>query len=225
MLDLSPNEALVWLGVTAARAFEGHAEMTSVTEALRAICGADAVAIVRAIETGVETIAVSGNQQRLRASSDAWLSTFGPLSDRQDGGNGGMTAYNLEVSGGAADLILCAGPDAQGTNILASVMPTLRVLWNNRAQGVVEATLASETTGFSRAHPLSDSNPCGLTRAERSVAEHVARGLRASEIARRLDCALPTVRTHLRNLYSKTGCAGIVELVHLLQPRHVGATA
>lgn len=52
-----------------------------------------------------------------------------------------------------------------------------------------------------------------LTRRERQVAELVCRGQRNSSIATRLKVRPETVKTHVRNIYRKTGVKGKVLLV------------
>jgi DNA-binding CsgD family transcriptional regulator len=54
-----------------------------------------------------------------------------------------------------------------------------------------------------------------LTRAERDVLRRIAEGSTAGEIARDLDVAITTVRTHLQNLLRKTGTRRQADLVRL----------
>jgi DNA-binding CsgD family transcriptional regulator len=56
----------------------------------------------------------------------------------------------------------------------------------------------------------------GLTRAEAAVAAEVGNGFSPQEIADKLHVSLPTVRTHLRHIFSRTQVRGQVELVRLL---------
>ena len=53
----------------------------------------------------------------------------------------------------------------------------------------------------------------GLTTREQQVLAALCDGLRAKEIAARLEIGEATVRTHVNNLKSKTGCASIVDIV------------
>lgn len=55
---------------------------------------------------------------------------------------------------------------------------------------------------------LGPGNMAGLTRCEWRVCVLVARGLSIKGIAYELDVAVPTIRAHLRNIYSKTGLHG-----------------
>ena len=52
-----------------------------------------------------------------------------------------------------------------------------------------------------------------LSDREREVSDLVSRGLTNGEIGRSLDISEPTVKTHLRNIYSKTGVHDRAQLV------------
>ena len=103
-------------------------------------------------------------------------------------------------------------PDAPEA-ALDGLLPPLRRYWADRSPGVIRAALDGRHTG----NPLSPDNPCGLTPAERAVTVLVAKGLRPAEVANRLGSALPTIRTHLRGIYTKTSSSGLIDLVRLLQ--------
>jgi DNA-binding CsgD family transcriptional regulator len=66
------------------------------------------------------------------------------------------------------------------------------------------------------AHPLSDSNPLGLTAAEFRICSLMQRETDLLTISKRLDIADSTLRTHLRSIFAKAGVAGQVGLVRLL---------
>ena len=53
----------------------------------------------------------------------------------------------------------------------------------------------------------------GLTRRESQVLAALCDGLRAKEIAARLEIGEATVRTHLKNVKAKTGCTSVVDIV------------
>ena len=53
----------------------------------------------------------------------------------------------------------------------------------------------------------------GLTTREQQVLAALCDGLRAKEIAARLEIGEATVRTHVNNIKAKTGCASIVDIV------------
>ena len=62
-----------------------------------------------------------------------------------------------------------------------------------------------------------------LTAQEQCVLRLACRGLGNRDIAQRLDITLPTVRTHMRSIYAKLGCANRVHLILTLLHQHVAA--
>ncbi len=64
---------------------------------------------------------------------------------------------------------------------------------------------------------LGPMNPCALSRAEQRVGQLVVTGAKARDVAEALGISVPTVRSHLRNLYAKTGTASQVELIALVR--------
>jgi DNA-binding CsgD family transcriptional regulator len=56
----------------------------------------------------------------------------------------------------------------------------------------------------------------GLSRRETDLAFHFSRGLRVDEIASELGLSANTLRVHLRNVFTKTGCSSQIELARLL---------
>jgi DNA-binding CsgD family transcriptional regulator len=54
----------------------------------------------------------------------------------------------------------------------------------------------------------------GLTPTEEHVLGILCQGFSAPQIARQLDVAVSTVRSHVRSLCAKTGCSGVRELVN-----------
>lgn len=73
---------------------------------------------------------------------------------------------------------------------------------------------------------LSITNPARLSRAEFRVCLLLSRGLSAQGIAGELNVSGTTVRTHLRNIYSKTETTGMPDLVYnLIKGRDHGGDA
>ena len=58
--------------------------------------------------------------------------------------------------------------------------------------------------------------PVKLTMREREIAEHVARGMTNSEVAKDLFISIDTVKRHVANIYVKTGVRNRVQLVKSL---------
>ena len=65
----------------------------------------------------------------------------------------------------------------------------------------------------------------GLSRREQQVLAGLCEGLRVKEIAAQLEIGDETVRSHVKRLKAKTGCAGIVDIVNQVSrlPPMVGA--
>lgn len=56
----------------------------------------------------------------------------------------------------------------------------------------------------------------GLTATEYRILQYLARGNSPQEIAQMTDSALPTVRTHMNNIYRKTRVTKVVGLMALM---------
>ncbi|MGV9757131.1 response regulator transcription factor [Streptomyces tricolor] len=63
------------------------------------------------------------------------------------------------------------------------------------------------------AEPAADETPDGLTTRETEVLVLIAEGLNNQEIARRLHVSTATVKTHINNLFAKTGLKGRAQAV------------
>ena len=107
--------------------------------------------------------------------------------------------------------------DATALGRIAALAPVLSRCWGHRGPGVatVAAALAKPATrapdgGAIRI--LSPSNPTGLTRAEFRICALISHGLSISGVVAESALSVSTVRTHLRNVYAKTGCNGFHEL-------------
>jgi len=64
--------------------------------------------------------------------------------------------------------------------------------------------------------PLSTSNPFNLTAAEFGICAMMQSGLTTTDLMENARISESTLRTHLRNIYSKTEVSGQLELVRLL---------
>lgn len=86
-----------------------------------------------------------------------------------------------------------------------------------RAGGAMIRFDPPSATGALNAEDLASTH--SLTRAEASVLDGLGRGLRAKEVAGTLGLSIATVRTHLRNIYRKTGARDMQALVAMLAAR------
>lgn len=106
--------------------------------------------------------------------------------------------------------------------------------WGRRRKGRIARFLRSVPALCERleaplpagpADPLSPENPFRLTAAEIRICVMLRDGRGAEEIGLQTRTALSTVRSHLRNIYSKTGASGQIGLIHLLLGSGAGKTS
>ncbi len=104
-----------------------------------------------------------------------------------------------------------AGPLAQDFDADA-VAHSLAEVFTGRRPGLVEKELVADLN--QRRSPrvdmtdmpiLAPENPAGLTRSEWRICLLIAKGLSRSGAAREMRVTQNTIRTHLRNIYAKTG--------------------
>ncbi|MHA6325840.1 helix-turn-helix transcriptional regulator [Roseivivax sp. CAU 1753] len=94
--------------------------------------------------------------------------------------------------------------------------------WENRATGLISRQIREFSRGRTApvlpggADLLGPHNPAGLSRAEQRVCQVLAGGDSARDIAETLDLSVSTIRTHLRNIYAKTGTDGQKRLIALI---------
>ena len=111
-------------------------------------------------------------------------------------------------------------PD-RSPDIPASLVATALVDgWKLRTPGLIPAMIdeRARTRGGAKAAEgdlWSPQNPYGLTVTELKVCRELARGRAPKEIAEVLSVSVATVRSHLSNLYSKTGTSGQLQLLAL----------
>lgn len=84
------------------------------------------------------------------------------------------------------------------------------------SEGMLEARNGREPAVSTAVDFLAIENPCRLSRAEFRVCLLLSRGLNNDALREELSIGLSTLRTHLRNIYAKTGTASQAELVHRL---------
>lgn len=113
-------------------------------------------------------------------------------------------------------------PDME--NALVALVPDMVRVWAGRQSGLIARAMdrhrAPEARRPSQIMPrqylLSIDNPAQLSRAEFRVCLLLSRGLLVQAVARELHLSEPTIRTHLRNIYAKTECGSLAELVFRL---------
>jgi len=111
------------------------------------------------------------------------------------------------------------GRQSAKCQILASLCA---IAWARRPKGRVSSWLRAapqivpRTEGGGQDDPLSTSNPWKLTAAEMRICMLIRDGSDIADIVTRTGKSIATVRTHLRNIYSKAQITGHVALVRLL---------
>ena len=103
---------------------------------------------------------------------------------------------------------------------LALLAATLARTWAQRQVGVVSGVIFGQRGASgpqTRAEPiLGLANPARLSRAEFRVCLLLSRGLSVAGVVAELSLSEATVRSHLRNIYAKTGTSGLTQLVYRL---------
>jgi DNA-binding CsgD family transcriptional regulator len=98
-----------------------------------------------------------------------------------------------------------------------------------RRPGLITETLARKTSKSNKKTTegvsiLGADNPAGLTRTEFKVCLLLSRGLAVKVVVAEMGVSIATVRSHLRNIYAKTGIGGFHELaLRLVSPEERNA--
>ena len=106
---------------------------------------------------------------------------------------------------------------------VALMLPDMVRVWTMRKAGLIAQTIinhrSAEQPDFCDARHLNIlgvDNPLQLSRAEFRVCLLLSRGLMIQAAGKELSLSEPTIRTHLRNIYGKTHCSSLAELVFRL---------
>ncbi|WP_149866273.1 helix-turn-helix transcriptional regulator [Tropicimonas marinistellae] len=104
--------------------------------------------------------------------------------------------------------------------VLNALAQTLSEAWRNRSEGIfVSGVLDSDERDPKTAWAddlLGHHNPASFSRAEYRVCLLLSRGAQLTAVCDELSIAQSTLRTHLRNIYSKTATENLPELLYLL---------
>lgn len=121
-------------------------------------------------------------------------------------------------------------PDTE--NSLHALLPDMVRVWSHRRVGLITRTIVNHRLPgprmgepAPRARILGDENPMRLSRAEFRVCVLLGTGLNAQAVAQELGLSEATIRTHLRNIYQKTGCGSLAELVFRIMDGGRGSDA
>lgn len=132
----------------------------------------------------------------------------------------------LSSSGETTDVLECflsAPLDRARRQALETLAEATAEAWGRRPKGRIACMLRAAPAIHERlaparanAHPLSETNPLGLTPAELRLCGLIQRGVDLAEASRMLGITESTLRSHLRSTFAKFGVAGQVGLVRLL---------
>lgn len=107
--------------------------------------------------------------------------------------------------------------------LLNRMLPDMARIWASRQVGLITRTIINhrprDDRDFHAPAPvriLDSDNPARLSRAEFRVCMLLSRGLMVQAIVQELSLSEATIRSHLRNIYAKTECNSMAELVFRL---------
>ena len=160
---------------------------------------------------GAKSLQLVGRRLSGRSSADQ-RALDEALADARDGGKRRMLAF------APADAL------SEGKSCDLSIVPLPAALSSDREGHAVLIALPRSRI----AETLSVdayARELGLSRREQQVLSALCEGLRVKEIAVKLEIGDETVRSHVKRLKAKTGCAGIVDIVNQVSrlPPMVGA--
>lgn len=125
-----------------------------------------------------------------------------------------------ECSADLLELFLPASPDRAARQALEMLAVALARAWNRRPEGRISRILRAAPTlpvrPVAAESPLAMHNPMMLTAAEWRICTLIRDGAAVDQIGGMLGIAESTLRTHLGNIFAKTGVTGQVGLVRLL---------
>lgn len=124
-------------------------------------------------------------------------------------------------SGFGAALVLAQAKDATDllivphgeSDLLSALGDELAQRWRDRAPSVAAIDEAEAEASTLAQDILSPANPYALTAAEIRICTLLTQGMKPAQMAATLNCAMPTIRTHLSSIYAKTGLPGMVQVV------------
>jgi len=104
--------------------------------------------------------------------------------------------------------------------LMECLLPTMCRSWVNRTEGLFTVALHEKCHPFAYKDIIQPilgcANPAQLSRAEFRVCMLLSSGLSIEAIISELSVSVATVRSHLRNIYSKTDTSSHAELVYRL---------
>lgn len=233
----SPARQAMAVGAMFAAACHGAMPLTRSLAALRQLAHADDLTLVREVlQDKCYLIATTAAQNTvLEPQTAAWAAHLGKQAGTMVPGHvithparADQVAIVLMTDARFVDLLIVRGGARHLLSDFGAVAPAI---WAGRRTGLAIAAItdllrlarsATESEGRAAEQTpvverlLSAQNPAGLTPAEFRVAICLKEGLKPMAIGERLEISMPTVRTHLRNIYAKTGLDGMSAVLHRL---------
>ena len=232
-IDESPLRQAMLLGAKFASACQGAIPVMQALTALQQAMNAETLTLARIVrDKSHYLIATTTNQhtlmdKRAAAFADDFEGGSGILTTGhilQDKSDRAQCALILQANPNFADiLIVREGDMVMLTDFAAMAIP----IWAARRGGIAIDAMSAlrnphrhQQGGANdvmvKGRILSAQNPAGLTPTEYRVAIALRDGLSPASIGKQLNMAMSTVRTHLRNVYGKTGLHSMLELTHRL---------
>lgn len=112
--------------------------------------------------------------------------------------------------------------DRETASLCEEIARALPMFYKSRAPQIIEEAIqrnlkpAGSGSAFANAAILSDSNPYQLTRSEYRICHVISCGASYKALPEKLAISPHTVRSHLRNIYSKVDVGDFYDLSHRL---------
>ncbi|WP_296419962.1 helix-turn-helix transcriptional regulator [Pseudooctadecabacter sp.] len=205
---------LIRLVFVLTRALSGRGDLRAALAELALLCAASDVRFLR-IDHRVSVIRVIAALDDMTGEvedNDARTVSHGKKGQLAQVATPQAPRWGMILDEGYAhtDVVMLTCPECEWLEPLAQELP---VIWGSRIKGVIASMVSEEDKSDAI---LGPRNPFNLTQTERKVCHLLTDGLSAKDVAQRLEVSMPTVRTHLRNIYAKTGLDGMVAVVHRL---------
>lgn len=237
LVEESPARQAMAVGAMFAAACHGAMPLTRSLAALRHLSGAENLTLIRDVmkdqtylvaTTAARHTELDPQTAAFAAHLGQQVATMVPGHVLIDPARTDQVAIVLMTAPCFVDLLIVRGG---ARHLLSDFGAMAAPIWAGRRSGLVIAAITQlqdlvrnaavvATPEIPAGRLLSAENPAGLTPAEFRVAICLKEGLKPLAISERLEISMPTVRTHLRNIYAKTGLDGMSAVVHRL---HVDA--
>jgi len=203
------------------RALSGRGSLGDAVQDIAQLCRTDRASIIRYLPAdGVVEQIIGLQHQPIIINPDI----ASEMSELERGtlkrfmvGRLNISVIVLHAGTDQTDLLVLIAADPTWLNVLAQELP---FIWSARQKGIVSGMINATSELVVKGAILGSNNPYGLTPAEVQICIQLADGLKPKDITEQTGISMPTVRTHLRNIYAKTQLDGMIAVVRHL---HQGA--